>query len=281
MTIAIGMLYNEGVLMCADSLVTSGTLGSYQSKILGYRIDGADVIFALAGNVELAESAWQLCGQELVKKAGTKQTSQQIANSLRPILAKEYQENVFGPGWTHDNDYKFVIAIRPDGAKTDLFHTYAKTLRKSRKGGECIGAGDDLARFLLTWVRHASLPADKLADAAAYIVGTLKAQMPGVIGGSNLIMKLSDEGDLQFYRRSDLQLIEQYGPTFDIESYNLLWKFLDTTVEESKFAEEIDGYSKRMSYWRKQYKEKHGGIIWSAIPSVAEDAIIDLRTKAQ
>jgi hypothetical protein len=120
-----------------------------------------------------------------------------------------------------------------------------------------------------------------LADAAAYIVGTLKLQMPGVIGGSNLIMKLSDEGDLQFYRRSDLQLIERYGPTFDIESYNLLWKFLDTTVEDAKFAEEIEGYSQRTLYRRKQYKEEHGGVLWSAVPSEAEDAIIDLRTKVQ
>src|SRR5271166_5973796 len=34
MTIAIGMLYDKGVLICVDSLVTTGTLGTHQSKIL-------------------------------------------------------------------------------------------------------------------------------------------------------------------------------------------------------------------------------------------------------
>jgi hypothetical protein len=92
MTIAIGMLYDKGVLICADSLVTTATLGSYQSKILAYRVDGADIVFALAGNVDLAEAAWEQCEPVVFKHAGKKTSAGDIAKSLRVVLGKEYRE---------------------------------------------------------------------------------------------------------------------------------------------------------------------------------------------
>ena len=278
MTIAIGMLYDKGVLMCADSLVTTGTLGSFQSKILGYRVDGADVVFALSGNVDLAESAWQLCRPVLLKHAGKRRTAQEIADSLRPLLAREYQEQVTGPGFVNSQyDYSFLIAIRPIGAKAKIYTTYQKTLKESTTGRECIGAGGDLAKFLLTWIQPPHLSAERLADILGYVVGTLKRQMPGVIGGNNLIISLGDDGEILFYTRSDLQLIEQYAPVYEFDSYNLLWKFLDTSIDESKFDEALAAISQTVRYSRSQYKQKRD-TTWSVPPDEAQQAIIDLRT---
>jgi len=281
MTIAIGMLYNEGVLMCADSLVTTGTLGSYQSKILGYRVDGADVIFAMAGNVDLAESAWQQCRQVVLTHAGKKHTAKQIADSLRPVLAKEYQGNVVDTGWLPQNDYCFILAIRAEGAKAEIHSTYQKTLKASRRGMEHIGAGSDLSKFLMSWVpQPSSLSNERAADVLGYIVGTLKAQMPGTIGGSNLILMLSDDGQILFYTRSDLKLIELYSPVFERDARNLLWKFFDEYVTEQTFEEALGSFAKQTAYWRKQWKEKRD-TTWSTPPDEAGEAIIDLRTVAQ
>lgn len=280
MTIAIGMLYDKGVLMCADSLVTTGTIGSFQSKILGYRVDGADVVFALAGNVELAESAWQQCRSVVLKHAEKKHTAQQIADSLRPVLASEYQQHVVDTGWLPHHEYNFVIAIRTAGAKAELYYTYAKSFKKSREGLECIGAGADMAKFLLSWVRHASLSNEKLADVAGYVVGTLKRQMPGVIGGNNLIMSIGDDGEILSFTRADLEFIEQYAPAYEVDSYNLLWKFLDTSIDEHKFEEALTAFSRSIRFWRSQYRQKREST-WSALPDEANQAITDLRTTKQ
>ena len=279
MTIAVGMLYDKGALLCADSLVTTGTLGSYQSKLLAYRIDGADVVFALAGNVDLAESAWQQFKPTLMEQAGKRRTAQQIANAIRSIHEREFQKNVVEVGW--QNDYSFLIVIRPEGAKAEIYTTYQKTLKRSTAGYECIGAGADLAKFLLTWVRPHELDSERLADIAGYVVGTLKRQMPGVIGGNNLIASVGDDGEILFYRRKDLQLNEQYAPIFEIDSYNLLWKFLDASIDESGFDQALGAFSKDVRYWRSQYKKERDSIIWAAPPDEAQQAIIDLRTGAQ
>lgn len=278
MTIAIGMLYDKGVLMCADSLVTTGRLGSFQSKILGYRIDGADIVFALAGNVDLAESALQQCRPVILEQAGKKRTAQEIANSLRPTLGKEYREQVIDLGYVGSlYDYSLIIVIRPEGAKAEIYHTYSKTVKKSKDGREFIGAGDDMAKYLISWVPHASLSSDKLADVAAYIVGTLKRQMPGLIGGNNLIMALPDDGDILFYRRADLELIEQYAPAYELDSYRLLWNFLDASIDDAGFDKALDQFSQIVRYYRGQFKRK-GESTWSAPPDEAQQAIIDLRT---
>jgi hypothetical protein len=282
MTIAIGMLYDKGALLCADSLVTTGTLGSYQSKLLGYRINGADVVFALAGNVDFAESAWQLCRPILVKQSGKKRTAQEIADSLRPVLAREYQDQVIVPGYVGSQyDYSFLIVIRSGKGKAEIYTTYQKTLKHSRIGHECIGAGADLTKFLLTWIRPPRIPAEKLAEIAAYVVGTLKRQMAGVIGGNNLIMSVGDDGEILFYGRSDLQLIEQYAPVYEIDSYNLLWKFLDTSVSDDDFESAQGAFSRDVRYWRQQYKKKRDSVVWSAPPDEANEAIVDLRTTGQ
>jgi hypothetical protein len=279
MTIAIGMLYNKGALMSADSLVTTETLGHYQTKILGYRIKGADVIFSLAGNVTLAESAIQQCRSPILKHSAKKHSAQIIADSLRPILAAEYQQNVINAGWPALNEYYLILAIRADGAPAEIHHTYQKALKKSRPGVEHIGVGSDISKFLLSWVREPfKLSDERAADVLAYIVGMLKYAMPGAVGGNNLILRLpNDGGEIMFYRREDLRLIEQYTPAFEIDARNLFWRFLDETLDKDGFDKAMDGFSKSVGFWRQQWKQKRESIIWSAAPDEANDAIIDLR----
>lgn len=279
MTIAIGMLYDNGALLGADSLVTTGTLGSYESKILGYRIDGADVIFALAGNVDLADSAWQLCEPAVLKHAGKKSTAREIAASLRSVLAKEYKEQVIDCGYVGSQyDYSFLIAIRPEGSKAELYCTYSKALKKSRGGREHIGAGADLAKLLLSWIRPSLLSAEQLAELAAHAIARLKLEMPGVIGGNNLIVILSDDGEILFYRQADLELLTQYGRAYDVEARFLLWRFLDSSVDQTKFKESVDCFSRSVIDSRNEWKRERDRIVFSTPPPEADEAIIDLRT---
>jgi hypothetical protein len=279
MTIAIGMLYDSGVVMSADSLVTTGTLGSYQSKILAYRIDGADVVFALAGNVDLAESAWQLCEPAITKHAGRKASARDIANSLRPVLAKEYKEHVLDCGYVGTHyDYSFLIAIRVDGAKAELYHTYLKTLKKSRKWRECIGAGADLASLLLGWVAGSHLSVERLTERVAHAVAILKLEMSGVIGGNNLVLALTDDGRILFYTVAGLDLLERYGAEYDVHARDMLWSFLDTSVDEAKFKESLETFCNMVKATWGAWKAKRDAILFSTAPSESKQAIIDLRS---
>jgi hypothetical protein len=247
--------------------------------MLAYRIDGADVVFALAGNVDLAESAWQQCEPALMRHAGKKTTTRQIAASLRSILAKEYRGQVIDCGYVNTQyDYAFIISIRV-GRTVELYHTYSKTLKKSRRGREFIGAGGDLAKMLFQWLDYMPLSAERAGEICASFVGTLKRLMLGVVGGNNLIMLLGEDGEIVFYRDADLRLIEQYSPIYEAESSVLLSSFIDGSVKTEEFEKAVERFVGQVRFWRKELKTKRDQIVFSTPPVEAEHAIIDLRKK--
>lgn len=280
MTIAIGMLVQEGVIVCADSLVTSATLGSHDSKILGYRVDGADVIFALAGNVDLAESAYQQCERVILKAAAkSDSTPSTIANALRPVLGREYRQQVFEPKYVGTMyDYSFIIAIRA-GTAVELYHTYSMTFKKSRHGREFIGAGGDLAKMLFQWFDYVPMSAEKAGEVSASVVGTLKRLMAGVVGGNNLIAYLGRDGQLLFYEEAHLRLIEQYGPAYEIEANLLLRSFIDNSIGTEDFNKAVTRFLDQVQFWRDRLKSERDRIVFSTPPPEADGAIIDLRTR--
>ena len=263
MTIAIGMLSDSGAVICADSLVSSGSLGSHESKIMAYRVDGADVVFALAGNVDLAESALQQCEPVILGHTGKKTSARQLANSLRPVLGKEYKEQVIDCGYVGTHyDYSFLVSIRV-GTQVELYYTYSKTLKKSRRGREFIGAGGDLARMLFQWFDYTPLSAEKAGQTSAAVVGTLKRLMPGIVGGNNLILSLGSDGEILFYRDSDLRAIEQYAPAYDIEADLLHRSFIDGSITVEGFDKALDRFVQQVRFWHTQLKKELGGIVFS------------------
>ena len=103
--------------------------------------------------------------------------------------------------------------------------------------------------------------------------------MPGVIGGSSLIAILGDDGEILFFTHKELELLVEYGRSYDVDARYLLWKFLDQSFDLGKFKDALDHFSTSVMYWRKEWEDKRARIVFSTPPAEANEAILDLRTK--
>jgi len=65
MTIAAGLLCQDGVLLCTDTEHTAWAAKSHHSKVDHFEVPNGKIAFALAGASALAWSAMQKCRKEL------------------------------------------------------------------------------------------------------------------------------------------------------------------------------------------------------------------------
>ena len=275
MTIAAGLLCKESLIICADTLVSTATVGGYQSKIACYRLIGADVVFSLSGNVELAESAFQQCEQSLRNAQGKGLNQQEIANILRPILAQEYKTHVVDTGWHPEHNYNLIVAIRA-GNGMGLYRTYCAALKRTKDGLECIGAGDDLFRVLVQPSFRRNQPSERAWQLVCAALLRVKRAMPGVVGGIPLVMNLAADGAIRFATTRDFVTAEKYIPFIDDHFERLTSAFLDHSASDEDFSKAVDSFAQQIRYLRSQWEHEHR-FTWSNPPPTAREAIIDLR----
>lgn len=174
MTVALGALYDSGVVICADSLVTTGTIGWHQSKIRGCRLDCADVLFALAGAVSYADSAWDSCLRRL-RKLPKVVTEEELEDTLRKTVAREYKNQILDQGFQHqDEDYWLMCVTRVAGGRSKLYRACQTVFIESSTGLESIGAGHDVAQFILKGAHHPHLTDGEVCGLCANAIGLIK-----------------------------------------------------------------------------------------------------------
>lgn len=273
MTIALGMLHSEGVLICADTLVSGATLGGYQSKIQAYKLFDGDAIFAFAGNVGLAESAIQQC-EGILKSRKKKRGRDELANAVRGVLAQEYKTHIANNSFVGSQyDYSFIVAVRSEIDGIEIYSSQLSALVRSRTGFESIGAGHDAAEMLIRAGYKPDASRKKAWNDAAYAIATIRRLMPGCVGGEPILMNLERDGGISVSGYNEAQLLASYGGLYDVESRALLETFLNTE-DDAAFATQLGRFTQAIPHWRDQWKKQVSG--WSAPPSEVEDAFIDL-----
>src|SRR5579872_622042 len=146
MTIAIGMLYNFGALLCADTQHETYTIKTHESKLGDFKFPGGRLAYALAGNSRFAKSAMQKCEKELVAR---KQIP--AIRTIEKVLDKEFRRNVLRhPAYATDPSIPYWILMslwtQDDGLK--LYLAWETSVQEV-DGFECIGAGQDLAQYII------------------------------------------------------------------------------------------------------------------------------------
>jgi hypothetical protein len=272
MTLAIGLHHQDGILLCADTLMTTQTLSYFESKIAGYQFDGGDVVFAMAGNVELAEAAIQRCEEPLGDLLVKPQRQSKIVDTIREIWAHEYRlEFNYTP-----QDYQILCAIRSAVDGLGLYKSYLGSVKRCKRY-ECIGSGSDLANYLIKPAYAPRLSEDRVWNIAAYTLAIAKREMSGVIGGPPVILRVGSDSSITYSRRKDFELLERFCPLFDLESRALLDAFL--LLDENDFEKQLRQFYQMVEDTRRKWKDEKAKIIYSAITHHAKDAITDFRSK--
>jgi 20S proteasome alpha/beta subunit len=192
MTIAAGFVYDDGVLLCADSQFTVGYSKADGMKLGRFNASWGTVMAAIAGNVDFATSAFQKCERE----SESKDAKENPLEALEEILKEFYRYHVFGhPKYSEgEYDYSLLLAIRIKGERAKLYRTQETALREI-KAFDCAGSGEDSARDLLRFLYGTGKRRDYAIALAAYVLKHVKEHIQ-YCGGPSLIWTLGHNGQV-------------------------------------------------------------------------------------
>ena len=236
MTIAAGLLCQEGVLVCADTEHVAWETKSQECKIHSLVFPGGRAVFAYAGNDRFAVSAIQKCEKRL-KAARSKTFDPQV--EIESVLDKEYRRNVLShPSQASDGNlhYQFLIAIWVEKLQARLFIT-SETAMTEVHGFECIGMGEPLARQLIRPAYSTSMPYCKALPLAAYALSLVKDNVKDC-DGISVFTLLGHDGTESLTTSEPLNewslctQVERYAKGYDFLTKRLFLLITDPTNDE-------------------------------------------------
>jgi hypothetical protein len=254
-TIAIGFLHQDGVLLCADTQVESWLATTHENKLACFDCPAGAVALAFAGNAEFALSAIEKCARKLKRLSN----SDNLTHVIESTLEDEYRRVVFGHPDRRDDplplDYSFLIAVRPTGGQVELFRTHEIVMHSIPRGYSCIGTGEPLADYLLSTMGCHGLPERQTLRIAAFIVALAKGKVPGC-GGDTLCLSVRADGTIgEFYGDREIEQIERTAGGYFLKAQQLFFAHLDDYENETDFKGNVslfDDYAFELrSEWRK------------------------------
>ena len=283
MTIAAGMLYDGGILMCADTLISSATATTHESKLQGYIFNDGLAIFAIAGSVTPAWSAVQECKRVLARPSRAPRTHEEIASLLKPVLAESFTRQVLKPKFAWDtHGYELIATIYSSVNGPGLYYSESAAFAESTDGCQFAGSGHDLAQFLIRPIHKQFsylgklMPESSAEKLMAYGLARIKSQQSGFVGGNPIILLLKNDGTLRIWGRAVFSLLEKAALVHDSLSSDLLMAFL-TTPDEPSFAAALTAAVHLMKNEKRQWVEEQMRT-FSNPPPEARKLFRDIRT---
>jgi hypothetical protein len=269
MTIAAGFLHEKGLLMCADTLLTSGVVSTHEAKLIGVGFHDGAVIFAYAGHADMAEAAIQQCELALRDTSATMRSRAALAATIRVILAREYKTHIVDNRYENtDHDYALLVGIYSDVDGLGLYCSSRTQLKKSKTGVEFIGEGAGVSILTLRGLHQDAPPlrtryfqSRSAIELAVYALSKAKLHLQGSCGGELLLAVLHSDGTVGGIMDNDVDSIAKYSQRFDNEAARLLLTFLGR--DDKIFEELLENFVDVIRQEREQYKlRKPTGPLW-------------------
>jgi hypothetical protein len=168
MTVAVGIVYDDGVVFCADTKVTYPVKGN-ESKLPFFTFDEGRCAmqFAISSDdINFPKSAITRCVEMVEKLDFSTATIDTIKNAAEFSLGEFYRDHIY----THPDRaptqlyMQMLIGIWLRN-ETRLYSLHETVLLRIEKY-ECLGAGEYLAKYLIEQYKRANPAAFTLADAA-------------------------------------------------------------------------------------------------------------------
>ena len=260
MTAAAGFSYHDGIVLCADTLLSGGIVNRHVSKIGGFRFKDGVVLFALAGDTDMAEAAIQQCEDPLQDYSGSPRKRSELARIVRDVLGAEYKTHIIDNGYEGGaRDYAMIIALHSEANGLGLYATRGTQLKRSRSGCEVIGSGETHAFMAVQrfggnlGLKHTN--AQRASLVAAYAIGQAKHHQQGSVGGESVIIHLEPDGMVSSAHGCNEPLTEKYAEKFHKDNDFLMTLFLDLARSE-QFSFELDKYPERLRKLSEDYRNE-------------------------
>lgn len=249
MTIAAGLRFDDGVLLCADSEITYGAeLKGPGSKIRAAHFKssgGSKATFAYSGSVQHAKMAIQQCTQSLAKnppeKMGRADMTRVIAEQLedfhqRHIFKHPLYQQIGGP------DFSLIVGLWSSGEGLGMYDTVDAAIAEVdvRESFSCRGTGAILGTYLMDHIlAHPKLKLNDAVTVAVYTLSEVKKWVPGC-GRSSEILVVGKDGFISDTGRVDISHVEDEFENFAQHFKFLLMDSCDLDTPDEKVRERIE-----------------------------------------
>lgn len=266
-TIALGFLCTDGVVLATDTQYTAGGMKSQGPKLFNLfaapilpRRDLA-VLVAGAGRVPFMKRAVERIEEAL--RSLSNPTNHDVRETIEAILLQFYAQHVYPmPDYKQANaDFQLIVGVwtRADGF--GLYTTDETTINTVvRSSGHCsIGTGRPLSEYALDLICEPFITVENAKFAATLAIKAAKDYV-GSCGGRTRIQALveSDSGCL-FSRGMDSEVddAEQQADTiFDITKYLLQYLDTDGVPDDESVLAMTDQLKEKIIQFRQKRKQQ-------------------------
>ena len=266
MTIACGLKFSEGVLVCADTEMTyGGELKARASKIFAYEFEsngGSRAVFTYSGAAHYAKMAIQECERVLSQRPDEEMTRLGMLNTVGNHLYEFHHRHIYPHPFSHTvggPDFSLIVALwsRHDGL--GLYETSDEAIVEVVDDDmhACTGAGETLARYLLHSVMmHPHLSLVDISTVATFVLAEVKSWVPGCGGGSELLC-FGKKGELSGVGWFDISHVDPFSQAFQQSMKQLFLRACDLEQSDEEIAEHISMLSMQIEALRNHCKSEH------------------------
>ena len=250
MTVAIACEFQDGVLFCADTKITTGQEKAHESKIYshtwGSEIKNGVTVFAVSGNADYAAAAIEKCERAIGRQNFLETSLDEMQDAIELVLSGFYQIHVFPHPDRSQVEFFLLIGLWLSG-ETRILATHGTTLRVVQ-GYDCVGSGGYLARY---WLQEALGPSNKfhpedltLPEASLIIEHAIKSavEYDDFCGGEIEFMGMRRTGEIN--EIGDLRECAYLGD-FPDSLRSASWKLLRRLAKSEGITEQeiaVDGF---------------------------------------
>lgn len=147
MTIAVGFLYKEGLLLCADTQFT-GEIKLLGSKILSYEYkDGSKSAFVVVGHSRYARMCVNLIEESIAELGDSDRSLSKMHLVLVEGIKQLHQGHIFKHPRRDEIIVQFLVGLWSEKDKALAFYSTQDTAVARMYGYDCLGSGETLAQY--------------------------------------------------------------------------------------------------------------------------------------
>jgi 20S proteasome alpha/beta subunit len=242
MTIAAGVLCPDGVIIAADTQYTGQYHKVNATKVFGQEYGFGAVLFGLAGNEGLAQSAIEKCRSDIGAKSGSVKSHATVRDIIEAVMVKHYRTHVYSiPQYKTvpwDYDFQLIIGIYVSGERPSLYQSYHTTMVQvvqATTGIAAMGTGEHLFNFLIKSKTFSPIRSmDEMLLLITSAISRCIDYVPNV-GGNVEVAAITLDGKLTQAKRHHVALLRKYAIAFEEQAATLLRHAESPEIDDQEF----------------------------------------------
>jgi 20S proteasome alpha/beta subunit len=254
MTIAAGFLCRDGIVICADSEVSTDLEKFEESKIFSLNAEQDSqhptIIFAGSGWFDFVKMTVDKIQRRSLFAANRFEIEEIVENTVLEVNRKHIRYYPTDP----KPFFNLLVGIRDESGLSLLLTAGTSVNRITQYA--CIGIGDTLANYLARGLTPQRETSQEAALLAVQILDQVKSNVPGCGGLFSEVVILPKQGAVSRIVPSKLIDIEYRARDFNILLKPLLMSFSNPTIPDNEFEAKLAEFNEQCRRVREEAKER-------------------------